>query len=157
MSVKKLYTKAETAACIDRADKKHFRQWRSVRSDVPNQTFDSAAFKKEPGHTFRHVVGTAVPGKSTYADRDTAIDVTMELLNSAQGQNILARLDTADPEGSFVENNIANRRIVANITGNYYGFESSGTKKKIRKATCEIMKLGADVLWVHTSYPSKFV
>jgi hypothetical protein len=155
VGVKKIYTKADTEACIDRADHKHFRQWRSVRSDVSNQTFASAAFKKDEGHTFRHVEGTAELGKSTYADRETAISVTMQLLNCAQGQKILARLDKADPAGSFIENDIANRKIEADITGDWYGYD--GTKKKITRATCQIMKLGADVLWVQTSYPSGFV
>ena len=156
MGVKKIYSKAETEACIDRADYKHFRQWRSVRSDVSNQTFGSAAFKKDAGHTFRHVEGTAEPGKSTYADRDTAINVTMQLLNCAQGQKILGRLDKADPAGSFIENEIANRKIEAGITGDWYGLDN-GKKKKIARARCEIMRLGADVLWVHTSYPCEFV
>lgn len=156
MGVTKIYTKAETEACIDRADHKHFKQWRSVRSDVSNETFASAAFKKDEGHTFRHVESTAEPGKSTYADRETAVSVTTQLLNCAQGQKMLARLDSADPAGSFIENDPANRKIVADITGDWYGY-SGGTKKKITRATCQIMKLGADVLWVHTSYPSAFV
>ena len=97
MCVTQIYTKAETEACIDRADHEHFKQWRSVRSDVSNKTFASAAFKKDVGHTFRHVEDTAEPGKSTYADRETAINVTMQLLNCAQGQKMLALEDPPIP------------------------------------------------------------
>ena len=83
----------------------------------------------------------------------------MELLNCAQGQKILGRLDKADPAGSFVEHDIANRKIEAEVTGHWYGFDGSpgATKKKITKATCQIMKLGADVLWIQTTYPTGFV
>ena len=66
MPVKKNYSKADTEAAINRADDKFFKQWRSVRSDVDADTFNSSAFGRDVGHSFRHVEGTAAPGKSTY-------------------------------------------------------------------------------------------
>ncbi len=159
MGVAKKYTKAETQAAIDRANYRLFKQWRSVRSDVTNQEFNSSAFGRDVGHTFRHVEDTAEEGgKSSYENEDTAIQVTMELLNCAQGQKILKRLDQASPGGSFMENDPANRRIEAAVTGDWYGYEDDdGPKKKIVKAACQVMKLGADVLWIHTSFPCEFV
>ena len=154
MPVKKNYSKADTEAAINRADDKFFKQWRSVRSDVDADTFNSSAFGRDVGHSFRHVEGTAAPGKSTYADRDTAVLVTMKLLNSENGQKILGKLDTESPGGSFTEANPANRRIVAAVSGNHYGAETpGGPTKKITKAVCEVMKLGESVLWVHSTYP----
>jgi hypothetical protein len=91
----------------------------------------------------------------------------MQLLNCAQGKKMLNRLDQAakrqaakgqtDPDypGSFVDNDIPNRKIEADITGDWYGFDK-GVKKKIMRASCQTMKLGEDVLWIHTSYPCKF-
>ena len=154
MPVKKTYNKADTEAAINRADDNFFKQWRSVRSDVDNATFNSSAFGRDVGHTFRHVEGTAAPGKSTYADRDTAILATMELLNSAKGQKTLGKLDVKSPGGSFTEADPANAKIVSAVSGDYYGHETpGGPKKKISKAVCEVMKLGESVLWVHSSYP----
>lgn len=46
--------------------------------------------------------------------------------------------------------------IMAGTTGDWYGFDN-GTKEKVARACCQIMKLGADVLWVHTSYPCESV
>ena len=83
--------------------------------------------------------------------------VTMELLNSAQGQKMLKALDKASPEGSFVEDDPANRKIEAAVTGDWYGTDGAGGgRAKITKAACQVMKLGESVLWVHTSYPTAF-
>ena len=154
MPVKKTYTKADTEAAITRADDNFFKKWRSVRSDVDNKTFNSDAFGRDVGHSFRHVEGTAAPGKSTYADHNTAVLVTMELLNSSKGQKALQRLDTKSPGGSFTEADPANIKVVSAVTGDYYGSETpGGPKKKITKAVCEIMKLGESVLWIHSTYP----
>jgi hypothetical protein len=152
--VLKTYDKADTEAAINRGDDEYFKRWRSVRSDVDNATFNSDAFGRDVGHTFRHIEGTAAPGKSTYADRDTAVQVTMQLLNSANGQRALRKLDQDSPGGSFIEPDPANRRITSTVTGDYYGSETpGGAKKKITKAVCEVMKLGESVLWVHSTYP----
>ena len=157
MGVAKRYTKAEVKAAIDLADHNYFKQWRSVRSDVTNAQFDSAAFGTDVGHTFRHVEGTAWNGKSTYQNLETTLQVTMELLNSAQGQKILKRLDTASPGGSFMETDPANRKIESAITGDWYGYpDEHSDLAKITQAACQVMKLGASVLWIHSSYPYTF-
>ncbi|MGV7210358.1 hypothetical protein ACLB1G_21200 [Oxalobacteraceae bacterium A2-2] len=150
----KIYTKADAKAAIDRADYNLFKQWRSVRSDLSARQF--AALGNDVGHSYRHVDGTAERGKSTYENADVAAEVTMQLLNSKQGQKILKRLDKASPEGSFMEDNPDNRRIEAVVTGDWYGKDENGTKAKITKAACQVMKLGADVLWVHTTFPTAF-
>jgi len=152
MGVAKTYTKADVKAAVDRANYNLFKQWRSVRSDLTAREFSQLG--KDVGHTFRHVDGTAEAGKSTYENDETMLQVTMALLNSAQGQKMLKRLDTASPGGSFVEDNPENRKIEAAITGDWYGIPGAGgTKVKIAKAACQVMKLGESVLWVHTSYP----
>jgi len=155
MGVAKIYTKADAKAAIDCADHKMFKQWRSVRSDLTALQFEAQG--NDVGHTFRHVDGTAEVGKSTYENEDVAAQVTMQLLNSVNGQKMLKRLDTASPGGSFVENDPANRKIVAVVDGDWYGTDgSSGAKAKITQAACQVMKLGESVLWVHTSYPTAF-
>lgn len=155
MGVFKTYTKADAKAAMDRANYNLFKQWRSVRSDLTASQF--AAQGKDVGHTFRHVDGTATAGKSTYENDEVAAEVTMQLLNSKAGQKMLKRLDTASPEGSFMENDPANRKIEADVTGDWYGTDGvSGTKAKITKAACQVMKLGESTLWVHTSYPTAF-
>ncbi len=43
------------------------------------------------------------------------------------------------------------------VTGDWYGTDGAGgAKAKITKAACQVMKLGESVLWVHTSYPTRF-
>ena len=155
MGVTRTYTKADAKAAMDRANYRLFKQWRSVRSDLTALQF--AAQGNDVGHTFRHVDGTAEVGKSTYENEDIAAQVTMQLLNSANGQKMLKRLDTASPGGSFVEDDPANRKIEAAVDGDWYGTDGAGgAKAKITKAACQVMKLGESVLWVHTSYPTAF-
>jgi len=155
MPVARTYTKADAKAAMDRANYNLFKQWRSVRNDLTNAQF--AALGKDVGHTFRHVDGTATAGKSTYENEDVAAEVTMQLLNSPEGQKMLKRLDTASPEGSFMENDPANRKIEAAVSGDWYGSNGTGGgKAKITRAACQVMKLGESVLWVHTSYPTAF-
>jgi hypothetical protein len=155
MGVAKIYTKADAKAAIDRANYNLFKQWRSVRSDLTAAQF--GALGKDEGHTYRHVDGTAEAGKSTYENEDVAAEITMQLLNSASGQKLLKRLDTASKDGSFMESDPANRKIEADVTGDWYGTDSAGgAKAKITKAACQVMKLGESVLWVHTSYPTAF-
>jgi hypothetical protein len=155
MGVAKTYTKADVQAAMDRANYNLFKQWRSVRSDLTASQFSAQG--KDVGHAFRHVDATAEGGKSTYENEETAAQVTMQLLNSASGQKLLKRLDTASPGGSFVEDDPANRKIEGAVTGDWYGSETAGgTKAKITKAACQVMKLGESVLWIHTSYPTAF-
>lgn len=158
MGVKKAYTLAEAQSAIDIADERYFKQIRSVRSDVTNEQFNSSMFGNDVGHVFRHVEETRADGKSTYCDKATAVAVTRYLLNSAEGQAKLGELDAASPGGSFVESNPAQRYIEANIAGeSFYGYTANGThSRKIKRAICYVMKLGASTLWVHTSYPCQF-
>lgn len=158
MAVKKIYSLAEARSAIDIADERYFKQIRSVRSDVTAEQFNSSMFGNDVGHVFRHVEQTREVGKSTYANKDTAVAVTQLLLNSSEGQAALAELDTASPGGSFTESNPAQRKIEARVTGTpRYGYTASGANsRKISWAICYIMKLGESTLWVHTSYPSGF-
>lgn len=169
MGVKKTYTYAEVEAAIDTADQQYMRKMIRVRSDVSVSDWGKSKVKPDAsnpyswrgtgsdvGHTFRHVEGTKEAGKSTYEDKRTAVLVTLELLNSAKGQEKLGDLDAANPLGDEMGMD-ANRKIVAAVTGVYYGFPSSGgAKQRIRTAACEVMKLGESVLWVHTTYPKQF-
>lgn len=176
MGVKKTYTYAEVKSAIDIADKKFFNTLIRVRSDVSiddwgkskiKVTRNSAGKPLDPlawrgrggdiGHTFRHVDDTAPTGKSVYKDDDTAVRVTMELLNSSVGQSKLEALDNVQPD-TIEPDSTNNRKIVAAVTGDWYGSENKGgTSKKIKKAACQIMKLGNSTLWVHTTYPTQFI
>ena len=49
------------------------------------------------------------------------------------------------------------RKITENIAGNWYGDKGDGATKKVERASCTIMKLGTNTLWVHTSYPTNFI
>jgi hypothetical protein len=179
MPVKKHYTAAEVQAAMDRADHQYYRKLVRVRNDVSVVDWAKASIKVprdasghqldpyqwpgrggDIGHTFRHVDATADPGKSIYQDRQTAILVTMELLNSAKGQDALEALDTLTPHGDERDMTAGpvNRKIVSAVTGDYYGAGGKGQPlQKIKTAVCEIMKLGADTLWIHSSYPKHFV
>lgn len=154
MGVTKIYKKEDVKAAIDRADYNLFKQWRSVRSDLTSQQFANQG--KDVGHTFRHVEDTAdTNGKSTYMNEETLLQITMQLLNSSKGQQVLAKLDNASPNGSFIESNPANYKIETAVGGDWYGYrnENSQHSTKIKRAACIVMKLGESVLWVHTSYP----
>jgi hypothetical protein len=169
MGVKKTYTYAEVESAIDTADEQYMRMFVRVRSDVSTSDFGKAKVKtdgsnpyawrgkgSDVGHTFRHVEGTEEAGKSTYEDKRTAVNVTMELLNSAKGQQKLGDLDLANPKGDETGMD-ENRKLVGAVTGVHYGYASNGgTKQRIRQAACQIMKIGADTLWVHTTYPTQF-
>jgi hypothetical protein len=170
MPVKKTYSYAEVESAIDTADRQYMRKLMRVRSDVSVSDWGRAKVKSDGsnpyawrgtgsdvGHTFRHVKGTEVVGKSTYEDKRTAVAVTMELLNSTKGQEKLGDLDAVNPRGDELGMD-ANRKIVGPVSGVYYGFPSSGGgKQRIRTAVCEVMKLSESVLWVHTTYPKAFV
>jgi hypothetical protein len=96
-------------------------------------------------------------GKSIYQDDKAAVEVTVELLNSAKGQAALDALDKENPRGDELGME-ANRKIVAPVTGPYYGATDTGQPwKKIKTAVCEIMKVGESTLWIHTTYPKSFV
>lgn len=169
MGVKKTYTYAEVESAIDTADHKYMRRLMRVRSDVSTTDWAKAKVKANPsnphawrgsgsdvGHSFRHVEGTKIAGKSSYEDKRTAVLVTMEVLNSAKGQEKLGDLDAANPLGDETGMD-ANRKIISAVTGAYYGFPSAGgSKQRIRSAACEVMKLGESTLWVHTTYPKQF-
>ena len=58
--------------------------------------------------------------------------------------------DTEEPSS------VNNRKIIADVTGDWTGRSSAGGPlKKIEQACCEIRKLGANTLWIHTTYPRK--
>lgn len=175
MGVTKLYTYNDVKAAIEIADRYFYRTKLRVRSDVSVEDWGKSKIKvprdssgnpvnplqwrgrgSDVGHSFRHVEGTAPAGKSTYRDYDTMIQVTMEVLNSAKGQAQLAKLDSLNPLGDEVgmEHNL---RIQAPVTKTFYGFPSnSNTEKIIKTAVCEVMKLGASQLWIHSTYPKHF-
>lgn len=169
MSLVKRYTLEETKAAIKRADDRNINTLKMVRNDVStadwgarnvrvaNRNPDVAPRlqwpgRKDVGHTFRHVEGTAPAGKSTYANEEAAANVTRQLLNSADGQAKLAQLQRQNL--ALYDNNTL--RVTADINGYWMG--KSGAcepQKRIKKARCEIMKLG-DLLWVHSTYPIAF-
>ncbi len=169
MPLKKRYDFNETAAAIERADGKNINKYKLVRNDITNEDFNRprirpaqrnaavpAEFqypgKRDEGHVFRHVEDTKAAGKSTYIDRNTAIQVTMQLLNSAAGQQALGELDAQ--KLALYDNQT--KRVTASISGNFRGKASeTGPVQQITRATCELMKLG-DALWVHSSYPRAF-
>lgn len=175
MGVQKHYDYAEVKSAIDMANHHYYRTFLRVRSDVSNQDFGQARVRvprdaannpvnpldwqgrgSDVGHAFRHVEGTAAAGKSTYEDQYEMVMCTREALNSSVGQTKLGDLDRDNPGGD--ESGMgANRKIVVPITGCYYGFPTGSTvKKRIRSVVVEVMKLGADTLWVHSTYPNRF-
>lgn len=169
MGLKQVYTYQLTREAIERADGQNINKFRLVRNDISNQDFNKKDIKqvnrnqsipeefrypgkKDEGHVFRHVEGTHKAGKSIYKDQHTAICVTMQLLNSTQGQKALEKLEA---ETRDLYDNQA-KRITAPVSGTWYGKASDGTAYQVvETATCEILKLG-NLLWVHSSYPRKF-
>lgn len=163
MGVLKTYTKADLEAAITVANEQFLRCLMRVRSDIgvedwgkPSEKVarDAAGKPVDPlawrgrgsdvGHTFRHV-------------DQTAVLVTQELLNSPKGQSQLAKLDHLNPAGDESGSDI-NLRIVADVTGAYYGAPQQGAPlQKIKSAACEIMKISESTLWVHSSYPKRFM
>jgi hypothetical protein len=163
MGVKKFYDYPDVKAAMDRGNYHYYRALLMVRSDVSVSDWGKTKIKgagpgqwaghgNDTGHVYRHVKGTEEAGKSTYEDEYEAVMCTRELLNGSAGQKALGDLDVMpidDPQ--------SNIRFKAPVVGAWYGFPSnSTTKKKIISAVCVIMKLGADTLWIHTSYPDKF-
>lgn len=169
MALVKNYDYAATRAAIERADGKCINVYKMVRNDVSNKDWAKKNVKlkdrnpnvptdmqwpgkKDVGHTFRHVEPSAPAGKSVYIDQHTAIMVTMQLLNSRQGQDALKALQSQNR--ALYDNTTL--RVTANIDGAWYGKNSiGGDRKRILEARCEITKLGA-MLWVHSTYPRKF-
>ena len=175
MGVKKLYEYAEVKSAIDMANEHYYKQFLRVRNDVSNKDFGKPSVKvprdakgkavnpmawqgkgSDVGHAFRHVEGTAEPGKSTYQDEFEMVMCAREVLNSKVGQEKLGELDAANPKGDEAGMG-ENRKIVAKIVGCYYGFPTGSTdKKRIKSAVVEAMKLGNSTLWIHSTYPNKF-
>jgi len=172
MSIRKFYTIADTKAAINRADNSNINKLKLVRNDVTNQQFGQKnirtahrnqaipeAFQypgaKDVGHVFRHVSGTSVAGKSIYRNKQTAVLVTFEMLNSSEGQQALQELDD-ELSGKALYDNTTKRVRVNVSAGSYYGSNDDGvTFKKIIIAQCELLSLG-ETLWVHSSYPREF-
>jgi hypothetical protein len=166
MSLKKIYGLAETRAAIDRADNRNINSLKMVRSDVSVTDWGKTNIKvkdrnpnspvpfpgqKDVGHVFRHVNGTGTAGKSIYFDRQTAVAVTCELLNSTQGQTALGVLDAEVRD--LYDNSPTS--VTVDVTGVFYGSNDNGASwQRITKAKCQLQKLG-DLLWVHTSYPTE--
>lgn len=175
MPVQRYYTAAEVKSAIDMANAQYYRKLLRVRNDLTDRQLDKAKVKvaRDPGgqplnpyewrgkgsdvgHVFRHIDGTAPAGKSIYRDEATAVAVALELLNSPKGQAALGRLDGDNPAGDEFGME-ANRRIVAPVTAAHYGAAGTGQPwKKIATAVCEVMKLGEDTLWIHSTYPGSF-
>jgi hypothetical protein len=108
----------------------------------------------DEGHTKRNHVkgfqGSAYEGqKSRFDDLPTCLAATAEVLNSAKGQAVLQAMDA--------DASIRDRKIRADVTGDWYGDKGDGVKKKIADVTVIVMRLGSDTLWLHTSYPTGFV
>ncbi len=169
MTLVKVYNLIETEAAIDRADRRNINSLKMVRNDVSTVDWGKTNIKvknrnpavsadlqfpgqKDEGHVFRHVDGTHEPDKSIYKDRQTAVAVTCEMLNSATGQVALQALQA---ENRTLYDNTT-KRVTVTISGKYYGSRDNGaTWERIETATCELLKLG-DLLWVHSSYPRNF-
>jgi hypothetical protein len=78
--------------------------------------------------------------------------VTMQILNSVQGQQALKHLD--QQKLALYDN--TTERVTATIDGTWFGKSSvAGTAQQILEARCEITKLGTQ-LWVHSTYPRTF-
>ena len=143
-----------------------------MRNDVTNQEFGQKNIKpakrnstipeafrypgaKDVGHVFRHVSGTHVAGKSIYRNKQTAVLVTFEMLNSSEGQKALQELSD-ELAGKALYDNTPKRVRVDVSKGSHYGSDDGGaTWKKIVVAQCELLSLGQS-LWVHSSYPREF-
>lgn len=169
MPLVKTYNYNATREAIERADGKCINVFKLVRNDVSTNDWGKKNIKlkhrnpkvtadlqwpghKDVGHTFRHVESSAPAGKSVYIDQHTAIMVTMQILNSAQGQNALRDLETQNL--ALYDN--TTQRVTANIEGSWYGKSSvGGDRKRILEGRCEITKLGS-MLWVHSTYPRTF-
>jgi hypothetical protein len=174
MPLQKIYDAASVKAAIERAEGHHFSSFSSVygatdydwgvqefrdkkgvvRHTRPVFKGPKEAVSADVGHTLRnHVKGKQasnyVGEKSRYNDLFTCIQATRELLNSPTGQAKLKELDG--------DNVNVDRKIQADLAGHWYGDNSDGSTKKITRATCIVMKLGPDTLWIHTSYPTKFI
>ena len=173
MPLKKIYDYAAVKAAMDRAEGHHFSSFISVYGATDydwkvqefkdNQgvvrfskdVFDGPkeSVSSDVGHTLRNHVKSQqateyVGTKSRYNDLHTCMKVTMELLNGTGGQSKLKSLDASDAG--------MDRKITENVQGNWYGDKGDGASKKISRASCTIMKLGPDTLWIHTSYPTNF-
>lgn len=169
MPLVKKYDYNATREAIERADGKCINVYKLVRNDVsvsdwgkknikkkhrnPNAPEDYQwPGKKDVGHTFRHVDGTAPAGKSVYLDQHTAISCTMQILNSSQGQAALKVLESQ--KLALYDN--TTQRVTADITGTWFGKKAAGgAKERIKQARCEITRLGS-YLWVHSTYPRAF-
>lgn len=169
MSLVKIYDYNATREAIERADGECINRFKLVRNDVSVNDWGKKNIKiahrnpnvaadlqwpghKDVGHTFRHVEASAPAGKSVYLDSHTAISVTMQILNSTEGQ---AALRTLQAQNLDLYDNTT-QRVTALIDGTWYGKESvGGTQRRILEARCEITKLGS-FLWVHSTYPRKF-
>lgn len=172
MPLKKFYSIADTKAAIDRADNRNINQLKLVRNDVTNQQFGQKNIKgkhrnqsipeefrypgaKDVGHVFRHVMGTHEQGKSIYRNKLTAVLVTFEVLNSAEGQAVLQEMDD-ELSGKSLYDNTPKRLRVDVSGGHHYGSDDDGaTWKKVKVAQLELLSLGEN-LWVHSSYPREF-
>lgn len=169
MPVAKIYSYAEVKSAIDIANDHYYKQLLRVRSDVSNDDFGTAKVKNfqqtgslgwtgkgsDVGHSNRHLKGAPELGKSTYATELDMVNCTLALLNSSAGQKSPQNLDTANPTGESDPD--ANRAIEQPVGGDWYGFPRGGTTKtKIKTAHCDIMKLGENTLWVHTTWPATF-
>jgi hypothetical protein len=169
-----VYDYATVKAAIDRAEGHWFSSFITVygatdydwdvqefKDKQGNVRFRKDIFKgpreqisSDVGHTLRnhvksHQADEYIGEKSRYNDLYTCVSVTMELLNSAGGQIKLQSLDAGDAG--------MDRKITENIAGNWYGDKGDGATKKVERASCTIMKLGTNTLWVHTSYPTNFI
>ncbi|MBU3056891.1 hypothetical protein [Pseudomonas indica] len=175
MGVKKLYGMADVKSAIDMANNHYYRTFLRVRSDVSNEDFgqlrvrvprdasnnpiDPMAWQgrgSDVGHAFRHVQETATAGKSTYENEQEMLRCTCDALNSHTGQQKLGDLDNANPSGDEHGMGV-NRKIVAPLRICSYGYPTGSTvKKRIRSVVVEVMKLGSDTLWIHSTYPNRF-
>lgn len=109
------------------------------------------------GHVYIHVQGggdttvgvnAGLAKKSRYADRQTAIAVIVEILNSAGGKQGLAWLD-ANPGGQCW---LHDGTAIA-VTGDWYGYAPQETgRRKIVSASINMRSHG-DALFISSSYP----
>ena len=170
MAIKKIYDVETVKGLIERANNSNINKYKLVRNDVTNAQFNQKKIRpaqrnqsipenvrypgaRDVGHVFRHVEGTEKAGKSTYNDANTGANVTCQILNSQEGQDALQTLDGENLE--LYDN--TTKRVTATITGAWYGKSGNSTNsQKIKTARCELMKLGSDILWIHSSYPNSF-
>ena len=92
---------------------------------------------------------------------DPITNMPIVILDDREGQRLLSisvGIFEAHAIALQIENISVPRPMTHDLLRNGYGSDAKGgTLKKIKRAACQIMKLGSNTRWVHTTYPTQFV